>query len=71
MFWLMIALVILLAFFAWRVFLPAFFGAVIGAAVFLIAPLFRFDAAPELIMFCGAAGLIFGLGRVVLFGGGE
>lgn len=71
MIWAILGLLILLAVFMRRMMLPMFFGLVIGAGVFLAAPVFKFEAAPELIMFCGAAGFILGLGRILLFGNGD
>lgn len=69
MIWVYLAILILLAVFLRRIMLPMLFGAAIGGAVVLVAPLFRFEAAPELIIFCAVTGLVFGIGRAVLWDG--
>ena len=68
MIWVMLAAGLLLAVFLRSLLLPMVFGALIGTAVFLVAPMLDFVSSPELIVFCGAAGLAFATVRMLVWG---
>jgi len=70
MIWFGLVLLVFMAIFLRRVVMPMALGFGIGVVVFFAAPLLKFTAVPEIILFCAAAGLAIGMGRVLMFGDG-
>jgi len=63
----LLALALLAAVFLRRLMMPMIFGFIIGTGVYFAAPMLEFTASPELIIFCGLAGLTLGLVRSILW----